>query len=453
MLPFTLPMVLTALLACTGKQPTGDDSAVETPGPHNVLLLVSDDIGVEISACYPDQGVARAPQPRLQRLCAQGVAFDHAWSAPVSSPTRAGMLTGREGWRTGVGEAQDDDVLTALDAGERSLPAALALGGAPHASGMVGKWHLGSDPASPNLAGWLHFAGALLGEVPDYYAWDEVVDGTTTPVSTYATTRTVDQALSFIQGQQDTPWVLWVAFNAPHTPLHLPPTSLQGYDDLSGTEDDITARPARYYQAMVQAMDSEIGRLLDGIDPSVMANTDIIYLGDNGTAGLVNQGFVPNDHAKASLYAGGVHVPLFVTGPDVVDPGRRVDAPVESLDLFATILDLAGADRAAATTGLDLDAASLLPYLQDPQAAPQRSTVLAEIFGPRTDADHQGRAMSDGHYKLLSVQARGEELYDLQEDPLEQHDLLVAGALSEEAQVAHDALQGALAALPALPAE
>lgn len=447
---------LLALLACTHKG--GEDTALGTTsltdgastatGPHNVLILIADDIGIEASTCYPELGVQRAPQPNIQRLC-RGVVFERAWSSPVCSPTRAGMMTGRASWRHGVGEAIDD-VPTALDDDETILPEALDLGQTGYSSAHFGKWHLGTDVEGPNAQGWPHFDGTLPGELPDYYHYDKVVDGEIVAVDDYATTQVVDDTLGWID-QQDGLWVAWVAFNAPHTPLHLPPTDLQDYTDLSGTDADIAARPGTYFQAIVQAMDTEIGRLLDGLGEDVLANTTVIYLGDNGTAGTNNQGYVPANHAKASLYQGGVEVPLIIDGPLITQGNRRVSAPVSTVDLFATVLELTGA-TASATAGVDLDSVSLVPQLVALDAAPPHAWILSEIFGSRTNADAQGRALTDGRFKLLSLQDRGEELYDLDADPKETSDLL-GGSLSSDASDAYAALSKALATLPDLPSE
>ncbi|MCK6502924.1 sulfatase-like hydrolase/transferase [Myxococcota bacterium] len=449
-------------LGCADKGPadsgdpgTGGDGGGTTPGGHdNVLILVADDLGIEASACYPDQGVSRAPQPHIERLCGRGVAFEQAWSMPVCSPTRAGMLTGRASWRHGVGEAVPEEVELALSADERSLPRALALGGTGHAAAHVGKWHLGRALDGPNTLGWSHFAGPLLGEVGDYYDFEKVVDGQAVRVDTYATTDTVDDALAWLSDQQG-PWVLWVAFNAPHTPLHLPPEDLHSQVGLTGAAADVEARPAQYFQAMVEAMDTEIGRLLDGIGEDQLGRTWVIYVGDNGSTTTTNQGWVPDEHAKATLYQGGVHVPLVVApplDPDGAPAARRVSAPVGTVDLFATVLDLAGAS-AAATEGVELDSLSFAPLLRAEGATPARARVLSEVFGERTRADEQGRALGDGRYKLIEVQDRGQELYDLEADPLEQVDLLDQGALDAEAGAAYEALAAELAALPDLPVD
>lgn len=441
---------LLLMLACTDGAEVwraGGSGAGSAGGPHNVLVLIADDLGVEASACYPDAGVSRADQPNIEALCTRGVVFERAWSAPLSSPSRAGMLTGRHPYRTGIGQALNDEE-PGLDGAERTLPEALALGAPDYAAASFGKWHLGGVASSPNSHGWPHFSGSLLGELDDYYAFDKVVDGSTQWVEAYATTDVVDDTLAWV-GQQDGPWVAWVGFNAPHLPLHLPPQALQDYQGLSGDTDDIDQNPGRYFKAMVQAMDSEIGRLLDGLGDDLSARTTVIYLGDNGTAIFSNQDYVPAGRAKGSLYQAGVHVPLVIAGPTVDRGGRRVAAPVSTVDLFATVIELAGA-TAAATDDLELDAASLVPQLSSDGAEAPHPWVLTELFGGRIPVDDRGRAVTDGRHKLLRFADRGEELYDLDVDPTEATDLLL-GELDPDAVDAYATLGGALDGLPPQP--
>ena len=317
--------------------------------------------------------------------------------------------------------------------------------GLGYRSACFGKWHLnrGSNGGAdnPNLMGFDHYVGPLRG-VSDYFDWQKVTNGSTSTVTSYATSEVVDDALQWIGDQGDQPWFAWVAFSAPHTPFHLPPAHLHSYNTLTGTAAHISANPELYYQAAIEAMDTEIGRLLSILDPDVLANTTIIYMGDNGTPGQVGPG-----QTKGFLYEGGVHVPFVISGADVLDGGREVDSIVDVTDVYATVLQLAGVDVAATTPpGVTMDSVSLLPYLADPSQLPVRTWALAERFGPNTPPTRVGKAIRDDQFKLLRFDNQADEFYDLDADPTESSDLL-DNALSSEAQSRLDALNATLDAL------
>ena len=447
------PWRVAPLLALVGSQALAASPSADAH--PNILLIVADDVGVDQSACYDAPAVDRAPQPNLENLCRNAVAFNRAWANPYCSPTRAGLLTGRYSFRTGVGEPLGrGGPGPSLD--EYTLPQALDAVGTGYTHAVFGKWHLSDDDNGgndhPNLAGFDHFAGAMAGQVEDFWGWTRVEDGVEEWVTDYATSRTVDDALSWI-GAQEGPWFAQVSFHAPHWPLHLPPLDLHSYDDLSGDPADIAEQPELYYQAMLEAMDTELGRMLEGIGPEVLRNTVIIYVGDNGTQENVNQGAFAADHAKGTLYQGGVHVPLFVTGRGVVGGGRRVPHLVNTVDLFATVLELAGGEpELALPEGVVTDSVSIVPYLADRRAPARRDWVLAEVFGPNVDTGKAGQAIYDGQHKLLRFGDGNEELYDLRADPDEAANLL-DGELSVPAARAWVQLSSQLDLMPLDTAE
>ncbi|MCG3126237.1 MAG: hypothetical protein CHACPFDD_01067 [Phycisphaerae bacterium] len=407
---------------------------IKAPTHRNILLIIADDFGVDMLTSY-GEGTNPPPTPNLHALRQRGVLFRNVWTNPVCSATRATLLTGRYGFRTGVGWVIED---TAFDdpLNEFTIPDALdanPLFGYSHAA--IGKWHLTSTAnidAPRTVFGFSHFAGSALGGgLPDYWDWDWTEDGTTTGLTdTYATTKNVEDALSWIDGQ-DGPWFLWLAFNAPHTPLHKPPDDLHSFDFLSGTDEDIAEHPVPYYKAMVEAMDTEIGRLLDSLPQATLNNTDIIFLGDNGSPADVTLPPFDPDHAKGTIYEGGINVPLLIAGPDVVSPNRDVDALVNGVDLYTTILELAGVDvDATVPAGTTLDSVSLKPYLQSASAEDQRDSVYGEAFGG-TPASAMGCAMRADQYKLIIFDS-GEEFFNLETDPFEQNPLDLGSLTSEE---------------------
>jgi arylsulfatase B len=352
--------------------------------PGNVLVLIADDLGAYSLAAY-GPGADLPPTPRIDRMAATGVVFRNVWSQPLCSPTRATIETGRYGFRTGVGTNIDSCcTVPALPLEEVTLPEMLDLGtGGRTAHAMIGKWHLASEQVggdfAPNLAGYGHFAGEMEGQIADYYRWRKVVDGVATITSRYATSACVDDALAWIR-QQTGRWVCVVGFQAPHTPFHAPPARLHTQvlpsvvppSDCSGP-DPASARP--FYKAMVQALDTEIGRLLDGLPDG--EHTTVLFLGDNGN---VNCTLSPPDSrpGKGSLYEGGIHVPMIASGYRVGRPGT-CSALVNTTDFFATVGELAGVDLSATLPGLTLDSRSFVPCLADPRAS-VRDWIYAETF-------------------------------------------------------------------------
>lgn len=404
-------------------------------------MVVADDLGVDRVGVYaenPDPGRT----PTIDRLARQkGVWFRNAWSNPTCSPTRAMLLTGRYSFRTGVGMITTrSSPNPGLDPAEVLLPEALGV-----QSFVAGKWHLATESMGsdhPQQAGFDHHAGSLfnIGNQNTYYDWPKTVDGVTSQETTYATTDTVDEALSALASFDPAqPWFLLISFNAPHKPLHAPPTGLHSYD-LTGDPDD---SPADHFKAMVEAMDSELGRLLQQVN---LATTTLVFLGDNGTERLGVTAPQDPDKAKATMYEGGLNVPLIVAGRGVTGRGEVPDALVGVTDVFATVLELSGA-----ASETPADSVSLVPYLADPFQPSIRPWAYAENFRPNGTGvsgpwQIRRRAIRDGRYKLIRVQGAADEFYDLQEDPFELLDLVELG-LSSEQQAAKQALSAALVSI------
>ena len=382
----------------------------------NILLIVADDLGVDNVGVY-QEGSDMPPTPKIDALAQGGVLFRNCWANPVCSATRATILTGRYGSATGVTHAIPE--VPELPLEEWTIPEVLDLDRAGYAHAAIGKWHLGATdhgPMTPNLQGFSHFAGALAGSLPSYHAWEKVTDGVASRSSTYATTENVDDALAWI-GQQSSPWFVYLAFNAPHVPFDKPPRDL--HSQVLPAEN-WTEEPRPYYKAIVEAMDAEIGRLLASLPARERADTTVIFVGDNGTPHFVTARPFDPDHAKATLYEGGLNVPLIINGPGVVSPRRESVALVNTTDLFATVLELAGVDADAALPGVGLDSISLVPYLEDPAQPPLRSMVMAELFAPtQIGIGKHGSAIWDGRQKLIDFEDGTVEVYDLAFDPFE----------------------------------
>jgi arylsulfatase B len=480
-----------ALLTVAGESVVAQDAA-----PPNFLLLIGDDMSVETLNCY-GVGSRTAHTPNIDRLCDQGVRFDNFWAQPVCSPTRATMLTGQYGFRNGVGtpasaptgvnwNAPTDNsghvdvngmgagmaggmgmgAMGAPQAGGRtdSRPAlrpdawtmlqALKLDeSAGYATAAVGKWHLANNAngglSHPNRVGFDHYAGSIPSGVESFYAWSKVVDGAD-PFGTtnYATTENVDDGIAWLLKRGNEPWFLWVAFNAPHTPIQLPPKELlSSQASLALDPDGKNGDEHAYFNAMIEAMDTEIGRLLEDIGEEELANTFVIFMGDNGTENSVISPPFVNGKAKATVYQGGVSVPFIITGPGL-EAGSSNNELANSVDVFATVLELAGSD--AATTkpeGVFLDTVSMVPILSGGRSL--RDFNYADHFGATRTGASDERAIRNARYKLIQDRVKDtEELYDLVDDPYEQNDLL-QGEPTAETTEHYESLKARIEALVA----
>ena len=378
-------------------------------GANNVLLLIIDDWGIDASELYNTQtgpGIQLANMPHLKSLADNGLLFTRGYAQPICSPTRATILTGRQPYQHGVGNPNTN---TTLPAAEMTFPEIITTGAPGYGLASFGKWHLGSGDTGPfDTGGWPNFSGTLQGGVQDYNDWNRIkiesgvlVDSGTdiddlvsggVYASPYATSVQVDEAVSFIDDQGGDPWVVWMGFNAPHDPFHDPPASLApvgGYSTMGNTNKDL-------YVRMLEALDTEIGRLLESVD---LTKSNIIIIGDNGTPGMVDQAPAGGlAAAKGSLNEGGIHVPFFAHGPVVQQKGTT-DKLVHVADLFTTVLDLTGVE---VPDGLELRSQSLLPIFEGIDTTDRY--VVAEKFGINA-TDGRALMMDDWpEYKLISFQ-------------------------------------------------
>ncbi len=330
------------------------------------------------------------------------------------------MLTGKYSYRTGVGNALGPND-AGLAATELILPEALAL--RPelgYENAAIGKWHVGAGVSHPNTSGFDHYSGLLTGQLSDYFSWDKTTNGQTARVDRYATTEQIDDAIGWLAERQG-PWFLWLALTAPHTPFHLPPAALHSNRDLTGDAADIDARPVPYFQAMTEALDTELGRLLASIPADSLANTYIIFVGDNGTDSQIAA--IPN-RAKGTIYQGGIHVPMVIAGPGITG-NRRVESIVHVVDVFPTVLELAGVESDL-PDDLDPDGVSLVPIATSASAAAPHAWVISEIFGGPAGPARTGRTIRDDRFKLVRFDNGAESLFDLTSDPSEHQNLLAA---------------------------
>ena len=458
-------MAAVALAGCE----RADDISDETLRT-NILLIIGDDLGVDRIPMY---GVGENPPetPVLASLADTGLLFEQVWSQPTCSPTRATMLTGQFGFRNGVGaplpggsagqyeapaipigspveqqlgvrrqitvpwsitEARQGDpdafgrAPNGLPADAVTLPALLRDGDTGYSSGAIGKWHLADSENGglkhPGHVGFDHYSVLMENGPGSYFAWLENINGELETRAGYTPARKVDDALDWIAAQGEQPWFLWLSLNLPHGPQHAPPgrtAVLRNPADPAHLDNTPV-----YVRLMVEEMDVQIGRLLEGLDPKVLDRTIVIFIGDNGTNEFAFDTPSEYDRAKFTLYQQGIHVPLIATGPGIAQ-GERVGGLVNSVDIFATVLELAGYEVPSETDDEPIDAISLLPYFQEPNRASLRAFNYADKFYQNHGIEYGDYAIRDERYKLIGSTAR-EELYDLEADSLERQNLLAA---------------------------
>ncbi|MFC3122724.1 YHYH protein [Agaribacter flavus] len=396
---------------------TPDTPDTETPTENkqpNILLIISDDQGLDASAQYSFSDDL-PHTPTLNVLANNGLVFDNAWATPSCTTTRATIITGKYGINSGVTYTP-----AVLSDEHQSIQSYLAENPNTenYSSAVFGKWHLGGGGNNSELAehpatmGIHHFAGNL-GNIDDYYNWELTVNGETQTSDEYHTSKITDLAIEWI-AEQNSPWFAWLAYSAPHSPFHLPPSDLHERT-LSGDSTDINDNRRAYYLAAIEAMDTEIGRLLDTLDEQARENTLIIYIGDNGTPSrIIDTSSFASDHGKGSLYQGGIAVPLIVSGAGVDRINEREDALVTATDLFATLAQAAGADRSTIH-----DSLSFYNLLSD-----NTSTTANQIFTEFESASVTGIAVRNSTHKLIQLNDGSEAFYALTENFSEQDNLI-----------------------------
>jgi arylsulfatase A-like enzyme len=397
---------------------------------QNVLVIVADDLGVRNVGAYvngdPSVEGTPPPTPNIDAIAAAGVRYTGCWANPVCSPMRASFLTGRYPARHGIGNVVGAANGPELEESEITLAEALAPAGV--ATALVGKWHLDANPPSPdaaNRAGFGYFAGSLQGALPSYFQWPKVVQGEQAISTVYATTDCVNEARDFIKGSAG-PWMCVVAFNAPHTPFHMPPAEL-----ITAVPDGTPAsNPNGHYRAMIEAMDTEIGRLFRetrGGLPALLQDTWVIFVADNGTPpAAADPPLEPIGRIKGTCFEGGIKVPLIVAGPGVVSPGRVRPDLVSVVDLFPTVGDMMGIDvRAAVPSDRAFDGVSFIRSLRQPWSPVMRTTVYSEQFQADPWATGQS-AVRNVRFKLIRT-VNVFQMFDLVTDPDESIDLLSGG--------------------------
>jgi arylsulfatase A-like enzyme len=403
---------------------TADAQSMVAERP-NLVVILFDDLGYGDIGAF---GGHALETPRMDALASEGIALDHYYAAaPVCTPSRAGLLTGRWPIRTGLphvvfpsGHPIDSAMRAAgtnvrLPADEITLAEALRAGG--YATALVGKWHLGDHaPSLPRDLGFDRFVGLLYSnDMSPLPLWrDEEILEPDPVDQTRLTPRYTREAIHFIEASRDRPFFLYMAHSFPHIPLHATPQ--QAGRSQAGLYGDVVAD-----------LDESVGAILDALDRLQLSErTLVIVTSDNGPWFQGSPGGIRG--RKGGTFEGGMRVPFIARWPGRIPPGTRSDAVAAAIDVFPTALALAGVplpeDRL-------IDGVDMMPALLGSGALPERPIFYY-------DADEL-QAMRVGRFKwqarrgiaygrlprldLSPLFPVGPWLFDLERDPDESYDV------------------------------
>jgi arylsulfatase A-like enzyme len=399
----------------------------DAPGPAkpNVVVFLIDDLGWKDLGC---QGSPFYETPHIDRLAAQGMRFTTAYSAcTVCSPTRAALLTGQyparlhlTDWIAGhqrpYAKLSPPDWRKYLPAG--TLTAAKALKSAGYVTASVGKWHLGGPDSYPEMLGFdVNVAGTHMGSPPSYFSPYRIPTLPDGPAGEYLTDRLTAEAERFIAANKDRPFFLYVPHYTVHNPLQAKKEKVAKYE-AKAKPGDFNYKPV--YAAMIESLDESVGRVMKALDDLKLADrTVVIFTSDNGGL-LANTPSAPLRAGKGSAYEGGVRVPHIVRWPGVVAPGSTCADPVITMDVFATILDVAPVKEDVKGPR---DGRSLVPLLRGQAALPERPLFWHyPHYHPGGATPYS--AVRLGDWRLVEFFEDGRtELYHLGDDPGESTDL------------------------------
>jgi arylsulfatase A-like enzyme len=389
------------------------------------VLIVAYDMGYGDLSSY---GALDIKTPNLDRLAREGVRLtDYYANAPVCTPTRAALISGRYQQRIMLErplETNRSTPATGLEIGlpvtGRSLPQLLKNAG--YATALIGKWHLGFKPQfRPNAHGFDYFWGYLAGYI-DWYMhvrgdgeadlWENDKAVTLDGYFEHELTR---RAVSFIREHARAPFFLEVAMGAPHWPFqspHHPSVAVRKNDSMFQQAADPNPPTRSDYVEIVEDADAGVGRILDAIEQQGVAqNTLVIFMSDNGGEWLSRNS--PFFHRKDTLWEGGVRVPAILRWPARLSSGRTSSQVAITMDLTRTMLEAAGADtRNARLEGIDL-----VPLLNGTSPAVERT-----LFWRISSTTRQQRSIRSGDWKVL-LDGSIQMLFDVRRDPGERNDL------------------------------
>ncbi|MBC8877031.1 MAG: arylsulfatase, partial [Planctomycetes bacterium] len=376
----------------------------------NVILVLTDDQGYGDLACH---GNPMIRTPNLDRLHAESVRLTDFHVSPLCTPTRAGLLTGKDPVRLGAWGTTWGRSLPSADA--VTLGDVFAASG--YQTGCFGKWHLGdSYPYRPRDRGFrevLIHGGGGVGQTPDYWGNDYFDDtyfhnGTPEKFQGYCTDIWFDAAMRFIEANRSGPFFAYIPTNAPHGPFNV----AEKYSKLYSDDPNV---PNAAFYGMITNIDENMGRLVEKLDAlGIAENTILFFMTDNGTAAGFRGGKGFNAGmrgAKGSLYEGGHRVPCFIRWPGGGLTGPRdVDRLAAHIDVLPTLVDLCGLKT---PEGATFDGVSLAPLLLGQNDRLADREVFVQFRQSADPPEKWKGAVMTERWRLVG----GRELYDVDQDP------------------------------------
>lgn len=423
----------------------------------NIVLIVADDLGFnDISYYGGGIGGGSVPTPNIDSIARQGIHFTNAYAGNATcAPSRAALLTGRYPTRVGfeftpvwpqfskliAGDsfkeenAENYPPLNAmgLPSSEQTLAEVLKEKG--YHSIMLGKWHLGADQGmTPNDQGFDEFLGFLPGaamfmeeddpnvinskqdfDLIDKFLWASLKygvrfnNGDPFKPDSHLTDYFSREAVKAIEANRHRPFFMYLAYNAPHTPLQ---SEKQDYDALSHIAD----HTERTYAGMMRGLDRGIGQVLASLEQyGLTDNTMVIFTSDNGGARYVGLPDLNKPYRgwKMTYFEGGIHTPYFIKWPKKIAPGSQYDSPVAHMDIFTTVLNAVGI---ALPDDRIIDGQDLLKVALDPAQPPLDRPLYWRTGGYKV--------VQQNGWKLQLLEHNGKTwLFNLNEDPTEQQNL------------------------------
>lgn len=377
----------------------------------NILMIYADDLGYNELSCY---GGKHVPTPNIDSIAARGVKCTQGYvSAPLCSPSRAGLMTGR--YPTRFGHENNMMAPGGLPLNEATMADRMKAAG--YATGMVGKWHLGNAPDRlPTARGFGEYYG-VTGNPGSYVKPNGFIDSRlATSVRRvddpdfYTTDAFAARAVDWIERHKDGPWFLYLPFNAVHAPREAPEKYLRRFPDVPNKADQTLF-------AMTAAMDDAVGVVLEKVRAlGQEGNTIVVFISDNGAPNHPD-GNDPLRGRKNTAWEGGIRIPFLIQWAGHLPAGAVYDKPVIQLDMTPTFLAAAGAK---VDPSWKLDGVDLLPFLTGANPGKPHETLFWKIDGKW--------AIRHGDWKLVHAEPGPDapKLYDLAADLREQHDLAAA---------------------------